>query len=375
MDKKVFDKNILIVDDLEDNILLIDGILEDAGFTNIHSVLSAKECIEYLQHNKIDLIILDIIMPEMDGIDTCKYIRNELNLKDIIVILATANEDIQNLKIGLEDAGANDYIQKPFDNGIELIARVKNLLMLEIQREDEVLKNNEILRQQSKMASMGEMIGNIIHQWRQPLNYISTVASGIKVTQEYTTLDPKTIKEDMDGILEQINYLSNTMDTFKNFIMENKTIEEVVLQDTINASLNIIKASFKDNHIKIINNIDYKDPIKINLVIGELSEVIINILNNARDILVEKKAEDSWVKLDAIKKDSSVLITIEDNGGGIPPEIISKIFNQYFTTKDRCIGTGIGLHMSYQIIVDSLKGSLYVENTQNGAKFFIELPL
>ena len=114
---------------------------------------------------------------------------------------------------------------------------------------------------------------------------------------------------------------------------------------------------------------------KIKLIMGELVQVIINIINNAKDVLVEKNTPNPYVKIKLENLKGKVLITIEDNGGGIPDEVLPKIFDPYFTTKEESNGTGLGLYMSHKIIEESLKGKLYVENTCEGAKFFIELPL
>jgi signal transduction histidine kinase len=140
-------------------------------------------------------------------------------------------------------------------------------------------------------------------------------------------------------------------------------------------ALAISNTVLKDNHIELINRIDYDTPIKISLVVGELIEVIINILNNAKDALVENKVSDPWVQLDLSADPTHVTIHIEDNAGGIPDEILDFVFDEYFTTKEKIQGTGLGLYMSKQIIETSLNGKLVVENTQNGAKFSITLPL
>ncbi len=133
MNTKIYDLKILVVDDLEDNLLLMEGILDLEGFNNVNYLSSAKEAIEYLASNKVDLIILDITMPEMDGITACRYIREELKLDEVMILLATAKDDIETLKIGLEEAGANDYVRKMYDNGVEFISRIKSLLLLKIQ--------------------------------------------------------------------------------------------------------------------------------------------------------------------------------------------------------------------------------------------------
>ncbi len=248
---------------------------------------------------------------------------------------------------------------------------------LELTVQNEVDKNiqKELqLFEQSKMANMGTMIGNIAHQWRQPLSVISSIASGVKFKQEFGILTKEETDRYMDNIVERTLYLSDTITTFRNFLKEKKELMEVVLQDRIDTALNIVKFALDDNAIKLQTNIDYINPIKVTIVLGELSEVIINIINNAKDILIEKQINDAWVHLVLITENNTAIITIEDNGGGIPEDILPNIFDEYFTTKDEDIGTGLGLYMSYEIITKSLNGKLYAKNTPNGAKFFIEIP-
>ena len=227
----------------------------------------------------------------------------------------------------------------------------------------------------AKMAQMGEMIGNIAHQWRQPLSVISTVASGIQLKHEMGILKEDIISSNMEQIVQNTTYLSETIDIFSNFIKEKKELKNILLQEEINTSLKIIDSNLKNNYIKLINNINYNEKIFLNLISGELPQVIINIINNAKDILLEKNIKDAKVIIELEKVNNKVILSIEDNAGGIPIDIINKIFDPYFTTKHKSKGTGLGLHMSYKIINESLHGKLYVENTNLGAKFFIELAI
>lgn len=250
---------------------------------------------------------------------------------------------------------------------------------LEIKVQKEVEKNRKTefqLLEQSKNASMGEMIGNIAHQWRQPLSAITTLASTVKLNDQLGILETDEIDEKMDKIVDKANYLSKTIDTFRNFLKaDNLEYKEFVLESTVERSLQIVESTMKDLHIKLINNIDLTKKSKLMGVQSELSQVIINILNNGKDILKEKKIDEPWIQLDLINEDNNYIISIEDNGGGIPKEVMPKIFDPYFTTKHQSQGTGLGLHMSYRIITESFKGKLYVHNTTNGAKFFIKLPI
>jgi signal transduction histidine kinase/ABC-type amino acid transport substrate-binding protein len=247
-------------------------------------------------------------------------------------------------------------------------------IIIFIDVEQEIYLTEQLV-QQAKMASLGEMMGNIAHQWRQPLSVISTCASGMKTSQEYGILKDDEIKSYTKQILKNVNYLSQTIETFRTFLMNRKERKLVVLQDEINVGLEIIKSSLFNNQINLINNIDTIEKIETCITLNELSEVIINIINNAKDIIKEKEVKDGWIKLDLYQESSNAVITIEDNGGGIPKDILPKIFEPYFTTKYNSQGTGLGLHMSYRIIVDSFNGKLYVKNTDNGAKFFIEIPI
>ncbi len=230
------------------------------------------------------------------------------------------------------------------------------------------------LFEQAKMATMGEMIGNIAHQWRQPLSLISTYSTSIILQKQFGTLSDEELFSMCEKINDSTQRLSDIITTFRNYLMETKEVRDVVLQDTVKQSLDIVNITLLDNGIKLIRDIEDNSPIVMRMVSGELSEVIINIVNNAKDILLENKIKNPWVIVELKKSNENVIITIEDNGGGISLDIIDKIFEQNFTTKDKTHGTGIGLYMSHCIIMDSLSGNIYVENTPNGAKFYIELP-
>jgi PAS domain S-box-containing protein len=232
----------------------------------------------------------------------------------------------------------------------------------------------KMLESQSRLASMGEMIGNIAHQWRQPLSTITTAASGMDFESEMGTLTKEKIHYYTDGIEKNAQYLSETIDTFRDYIKENKELKSVIVQERIATVLQIIDASLKNHNIKIETHIE-PDPVKVKMVAQELDQVIINILNNAKDILTEKNIQNAWIKLELLKQGNKVVIRIEDNGGGIPEDVMPHIFEPYFTTKHQSQGTGLGLNMSYKIVTESLHGKLYARNSVNGARFFIEFPL
>ncbi len=310
----------------------------------------------------------DLIIPEFMKTDVIKAIHNWY--KNGIIIPSAELPLIKKDGSTVPIYASHIMIEKKYTTSIMYCMDIDLTLQKESQKKD------ELLFQQSKMAQMGQMIANISHQWRQPLSVISAAASGIKFAQDLGNLKDENITENMNAIVESSLYLSDTIDIFTNFIKEKKETKEVIIQERIDTTLNIVNSSLQNNYIKLINNIAYTKPIKITMIVGELSQVIINIINNAKDALVDNtNIKNKWIELNLIKENNKITITIEDNGGGIADDILPSIYDPYFTTKHKSQGTGLGLHMSYKIITESLGGKLYVKNTQNGAKFFIEVPL
>ncbi len=252
----------------------------------------------------------------------------------------------------------------------ELNQNLEKRIILEVEKNRE--KDLQIF-QSAKMASLGEMIANIAHQWRQPLSAISIMASGMLMAKEAQILNDETLVSYCNKIVENTKFLSQTIDTFRDFIAEKKELKNTLLEKRIQTILSIESISFNHNHIVLIDNVDYNRSTSINLFTGEFDQVLINILNNAKDVLIENQIHNPWIQLGLEDSKEKVIITVEDNGGGIPDEILSHIFEPYFTTKHQSQGTGLGLYMSYKIIVDSLGGKLFAKNSEFGAKFFIEL--
>ncbi len=251
---------------------------------------------------------------------------------------------------------------------------------------EEVYKNREkdqILYNQSKMAAMGEMIENIAHQWRQPLSTISTASSGISLKIDFGMYNEEEIKNDLKSIVDTTLYLSQTIEDFRNFFIENKHKERFNLVDSIKKDINIINSSFKNNHIELITSLE---DITMFGIQNELTQAILNILTNAKDVLIEKinhLEERRIVKIQTKAVNDFAYIYIQDNGKGIKKEIIDKIFEPYFTTKHKSQGTGIGLYMTREIIIKHMQGEIKVENRSFehegikylGACFEIKLPV
>jgi signal transduction histidine kinase len=300
-----------------------------------------------------------------------KTIRNKISLLDNnkTISLDRKNE-IEELYLSFE------IFEKVIKSHQEELENLNTNLEERIKQEIEKNRKNELYMQENaKLVSMGEMIGNIAHQWRQPLSIISATTSGIDIKKEFGELDDKYIDESLKTINKNVLYLSNTIDTFKNFIKGEKNLINKPIEAEILQAKEIILSALKNNFIKLIDNIDYSSKTVIQMSTDEFSQVIMNILNNAKDVLIENKIDEPWIKLDLFNKANKIIITIEDNGGGISNDVLPHIFEPYFTTKHQSQGTGLGLHMSYRIISESLNGKIWAENTEQGAIFLIELPL
>jgi len=237
-----------------------------------------------------------------------------------------------------------------------------------------VEKEREMLIQQSKMAMMGEMIGAIAHQWRQPLNSLALIIQDVLHAHMFEELNEEYLLKFKNDAMNTIRSMSNTIDDFKNFFSPDKKQEQFFLEDAMNETLQMLSAQYKVNSIDVIFDTDILNKHSYICFKNELKQVFLNILANAKDAIVERKPKNRFVKIAIAKIDDFDEITIEDSANGIPEEIIGNIFDSYFTTKQDTNGTGIGLYMSKEIVEKHFSGKLDVENTDNGAKFIIRLP-
>lgn len=252
----------------------------------------------------------------------------------------------------------------------EVIFENKLSTILSIIDISEIKNKENLLIQQSKMASMGEMIGNIAHQWRQPLSLISTASSGMKIQKEFNQLDDDTFNDTLDSITNTTQFLSQTIDDFQNYLKEDKEKKEFDVNASINKILNLIKGSFTNHSINVI--LDLEEKLFISGYENELNQAILNILNNAKDALLDIDKKNRYIHIKSYKDNSGIILEIIDNAGGIKETIIDKVFEPYFTTKHKSQGTGLGLYMTHKIITSSMNGDIKITNIKHdfNGKFF-----
>lgn len=236
--------------------------------------------------------------------------------------------------------------------------------------EDAKRKDKTIL-QQSKLARMGSMISMIAHQWRQPLTELSGILMELETATRFKKVNDIHILNSIEKSDKMIEFMSKTIDDFRNFYKPDKKKKHFFLLDSCKRAINLIDATLEENGIKY--NINIKKDREIFGYPTEFSQVILNLLTNAKDILVEKNINNPQIELSIDNRGLNSIIKVKDNAGGIKEENLENIFDPYFSTKSSSKGTGLGLYISKLIIEKNMGGELSVYNDKNGAVFKIVL--
>ncbi|MGJ0317807.1 PAS domain S-box protein [Aliarcobacter cryaerophilus] len=336
-------------------------------------ILQQKEELELIfNYSKDGIAILDLNTKLLNFnnsfIEMTGYSKDELLEKTAFEMLV--DKDIDKNKIIIKKILEEGFItnheetfafkeKRVFTNfSVSLLPNKETLLM--IIKDVSSLK---VLQEQSKLASLGEMIGNIAHQWRQPLSLISTVASSLRVKSEYDMLKKDDIYEASKSIVMQTEYLSNTIDNFRDFIKGDKSYTNISIKDVLDNSLTLVAASLSNNFINLI--IELNDDLTIFGNKNELTEAFLNIISNSKDILKTIEEKDRFIFIKTKKIDENRLeLKFLDSGGGIDESIISKVLEPYFTTKHKSQGTGLGLAIVNKIVRERHKASIEIYNEE-----------
>ncbi|MCJ8326747.1 MAG: hybrid sensor histidine kinase/response regulator [Campylobacterales bacterium] len=389
---------ILAVDDIEANLISLEYLIEEyMNDVNLLLAPSGEEALKLTYTKDIDIIILDIQMPGMDGFETAKYLKSSPKTKDIPIIFLTAAFKEEEFQQKGFEVGAIDYLTKPIENRqfinklnlyIQVIIKTKELQSLnddlsqsleqEILLKEKIQEQQLELVEQSKISALGEMIGNIAHQWRQPLSVISTCASGLRLNLELGLDNKEVVSSSLARIVDTTSELSSTIESFRNFTFQDK-LSEFNLSAIINKTIENEKYILDENNIKMIIELD--DEINLNNLPNSLIQALQNIIKNSKEALNIIKSK-KLIFINTFIKDNAVHIQIKDNAGGIEKEHIGKIYEPYFTTKHQANGIGLGLNITYKLICDSMRGKIKTQNidydyenkTYKGALTNITLP-
>jgi PAS domain S-box-containing protein len=284
-----------------------------------------------------------------------------------------AQEALQEQAALLEEEAADRQAAQ-----VELAVNQKQLEMLNKSLEirinesiTEMRQKDQLLIQQGRLAAMGEMIHNIAHQWRQPLNAVGLIVQNLQLSYSANSLTSEEMDKEVAGAMDIIMHMSRTIDDFRNFFRTDKEKHDFVIKKAIDHTLEFIGATLKNSHVRV-DVCGYEDVTATGYQ-NEYAQVLLNILGNARDVLVERKIADSCITITLSRDNGRSVVTVRDNGGGIAEDVLPKIFDPYFTTKEQGKGTGIGLYMSKAIIEQNMDGKLTVRNVDGGAEFRIEV--
>jgi len=372
---------ILVVDDVAENIDILNNLLRPRY--RIKAARSGPQALQVLEKfPDIDMVLLDVMMPEMDGYEVIRRLKADPRTREIPVIFITARGEAADETLGFE-LGAADYITKPISPPV-VKARIATHLALREQRqnlerrvEEETSKRLEQerrLMRHSRLAAMGEMMSAITHQWNQPLNVISTTSANIHFSALAGKIEEEKLFKFLDVIDASVRFMSQTMLDFKGYFRPDKERKRFSVAEEAGTIVSMLAPLMRGNNIRIELDIDagvdgYGVP-------SEFKQVVLNLLGNARDAILERAAGEPGLEgrivLKGRREGALSRFEISDNGSGIPGEILEQIFDDYFTTK-REQGTGIGLTMSKMIVEEQMGGTISARNgAEEGAVFVLE---
>ena len=364
-----------ILDSQENILLLTNGyelkkanraMLDFLGFETIDAFRHCHECIcEYFIEED------GFLQKKMNGILWIDaMLTNKENTPNIAKIEGMDGQT-HLFRVTINEKRTDENLYSITLTDITEIEAYKVELQEKIQK---IKEKQQILIQNSKMASMGEMIANIAHQWRQPLNSLSALHTVLMMDYED---NGELTQEEIDQFKEEsgqyIHKMSSTIDDFRNFFSPTKEKELFLVSDAIKESIKFVKDSYLDSGVELIDRTRDRDTQMCSYK-NELMQVIMILLNNSRDAVVCNKIAKPQVIVDLLHGDEKVEIHVKDNGGGIKDDIMDRIFEPYFTTKFKSDGTGVGLYMSKMIIEDSIGGELVLENDGEGVLATLLLP-
>ena len=353
------DFTLLYVEDDPETVESLADILE-VSVKALYIARDGQEGLTLYQSKKPDIVLTDINMPKMSGIAMSQEIK-KIKPHQPIVITTTLDE-VNSLKQAI-NIGIDKYLIKPLVD-INLLFEALESIAKVLQSESEIKELEHMLQMQTKLAAIGEMIGNISHQWRQPLTVITSSTSNLSISLELgNSPSKKDILEHTNLVTEQAAYLTQTITDFRHFFSDTSGQKEPFdLQETFPQVINLIQDSFIHHAIEIVSNIETAT---ITQNKNEFSQALLNILNNVKDAHINNQTEGKrYLFIDVTHEGEQVVISLKDNAAGIKEELLDKVFEPYFTTKHQAVGTGISLYMTHKIITKHFKGNITASNVE-----------
>ncbi|KIM12770.1 MAG: hypothetical protein KU37_02530 [Sulfuricurvum sp. PC08-66] len=350
---------ILVIDDSPEVISTLVGLLEDSY--TLKAATDGKKALEYLHSDakNIDLILLDILMPGVDGYEVCRRIKKEPATAHIPVIFLTALEKIEDILLGFE-MGAVDYVTKPFEP-VVLKARINTHIELKKAQDtlrEELAVKEELLLIQSRMALLGRMFEDVAHQWKQPLSIISFTSSNLRMDWDMGHCDFDKAKAALESIDAAVGYLSQTLTDFRELLYDSAQKEHFGIVAQTSKALKLLSSKLRNRNITVTlpqneaNLLGFKNA---------FLQLITNIFTNAIEAL-ERIETPRTIDITLEASPDVIDLRICDDAHGIPAQHLERIFEKHFTTKSFQEGSGLGLYLCRQIMEKQFNGTIEAHN-------------
>jgi len=286
-----------------------------------------------------------------------KYLWIAIGVLLFIIVISMGRYFFQQINHAWEIDKINRGLQKQVDEQVDEL-REKDLKLFE----------------QEKAVSMDELVKNVSHHWRQPLATVKSCITNMEVQKELGVLDDAMLDKNIQNIHKNINYLNETLNNFSSFVREGSEVEKIQLQELIENILQFMKPSLLESNIKISDNTQTAPPVYVRVKPLDLKQVILSLITNSKEQLMQTLDHERWIKIELEVDGENIFLNVEDNGGGIPEDMLHRVFEPYFTSKHKDRGVGLSLYMTQKILRESMQGNIAVKNTKNGAKFTIQMP-